>query len=69
MALSLPHELKAATGRAAREHVAARFSKTALQRDTLAVYDNLLDSTLVDAFDQKLSEYEDFMPSRRRIPV
>ncbi len=69
MALSLPHELKAATGRAAREHVAARFSKTALQRDTLTVYDNLLDSTLVNAFDQKLSEYEDFMPSRRRIPV
>ncbi len=69
MALSLPPELKAATGLAAREHVAARFSKAALQRETLAIYDNLLDSKLAEAFNQKLSEYEDFMPSRRRIPV
>jgi glycosyltransferase involved in cell wall biosynthesis len=69
MALSLPPEARAAIGRAAREHVAARFSKAALQRETLAVYDNLLDSRLVQAFNQKLSENEDFMPSRSRIPV
>jgi len=54
MALSLPHDVKAAIGRAAAEHVAAHFSKVALQRATLAVYDNLLDSKLVEAFDAKL---------------
>lgn len=69
MALSLPPDRKAAIGLAAREHVAARFSKVALQRETLAVYDNLLDSKLVDAFNQNLSGYEDFMPSHSRIPV
>ena len=69
MALSLAPEPKGAMGRAAREHVAAHFSKAALQRETLAVYDNLLDSKLAEAFNQKLSEYEDFMPSRFRISV
>lgn len=69
MALSLPPERKAAIGLAAREHVATHFSKVALQRETLAVYDNLLDSKLVDAFNQNLSGYEDFMPSHSRIPV
>jgi glycosyltransferase involved in cell wall biosynthesis len=69
MALSLPPDRKAAIGRAAREHVAARFSKAALQRETLAVYDNLLDSKLVEAFNQKLAGYEDFMPFRPRISV
>ena len=69
MALSLAPEPRAAIGRAAREHVLARFSKTALQRATLGVYDNLLDSKLVEAFNQNLSGYEDFMPSRSRISV
>jgi glycosyltransferase involved in cell wall biosynthesis len=68
-ALSLAPELKAAIGRAAREHVAARFSKAALQRETLENYDNLLDSKLAEAFIQKSSGYEDFMPSRSRISV
>ena len=69
MALSLPPETRAAIGRAAREHVIAHFSKSVLQRETLAVYDNLLDSKLEEAFNQKLSGYEDFMPSRSRISV
>jgi glycosyltransferase involved in cell wall biosynthesis len=69
LALSLPPESRGAMGRAAREHVAASFSKAALQRQTLEVYDNLLDSKLVEAFNQKLSGDEDFMPSRSRISV
>ena len=69
IALFLPPDQKAAIGRAAREHVTARFSKAELQRDTLAVYDNLLDSRLAEAFNQKLSESEDFMPSPARISV
>jgi glycosyltransferase involved in cell wall biosynthesis len=69
MALSLPPDEKAAIGQTAREHVTAHFSKAALQRATLEVYDNLLDSKLTEAFNQKLSAYEDFMPFRSRIPV
>jgi glycosyltransferase involved in cell wall biosynthesis len=69
MALSLPPDAKAAIGRTAREHVAAHFSKAALQRATLEVYDNLLDSKLAEAFNQNLSAHEDFMPLRSRIPV
>jgi glycosyltransferase involved in cell wall biosynthesis len=69
MALSLPAERRAAIGRAAREHVAARFSKATLQRETLSVYDNLLLSKLTDRFNQNSPEPKDFMPFRARIPV
>ncbi len=69
MALALSPERRAAIGEAARAHVAASFSKAALQRQTLAVYDNLLDSKLADAFNQNSSKYEDFMPSHSRISV
>jgi glycosyltransferase involved in cell wall biosynthesis len=69
MVLSLPAERKAAIAHAARDHVAARFSKAALQRETLRVYDNLLSSKLTDGFDQNSPESEDFVPFCATIPV
>jgi hypothetical protein len=51
----------------ARRHVAANFSKTALQRSTLQVYDRLLDTALSPALERNLSDYEDSKPSPTRI--
>jgi glycosyltransferase involved in cell wall biosynthesis len=67
--LSLPPAATALIADAAREHVTTKFSKTALQRRTLHVYDNLLDSRLAARFDQNFIGDEDFMPLPTRIPV
>jgi hypothetical protein len=48
--------------------VAACFSKAALQRQTLQVYDDLLNSSLAVAFGRNLTGNEDFMSSSYRIP-
>jgi glycosyltransferase involved in cell wall biosynthesis len=66
-ALSLPGEEAAAMATAARRHVVSNFSKTVLQRNTLQVYDRLLDTALSRAFERSSSEHEDSMPSPTRI--
>ncbi len=67
-AISLPVGKLAAMGEAARRHAASRFSKLALQRHTLQVYDDLLNSMLRATFDRNLTGNEDFMSSLHRIP-
>jgi glycosyltransferase involved in cell wall biosynthesis len=67
-ALLLPPAEKQAMAEAARQHVAACFSKAALQRQTLQVYDDLLNSSLAVAFGRNLTGNEDFMSSSYRIP-
>ncbi|MBA2125629.1 glycosyl transferase [Hyphomicrobium methylovorum] len=49
-ALSLDTSARAAMGKRAREHVTTAFSTFAMQRSTLAVYDQLLGSRLEEAF-------------------
>ncbi len=47
---------EAVMAEAARKHVAASFSKQALQHRTLEVYDDLLDSCMAAGFDRKTSQ-------------
>jgi len=68
-ALTLPAAQIDAMAEAARRRVAALYSKQALQRQTLLVYDNLLDSALAPGFDRNLSANEASPPSFDRISV
>ena len=61
-ALRMPANLAAERRGAARLHVAAHFSKVALQSKTLRVYDGLLGTALAEAFDGACQAV-DFMPS------
>ncbi|MGF1619572.1 MAG: glycosyltransferase family 4 protein [Rhodomicrobiaceae bacterium] len=55
-ALRLGAGEEAVMAEAARKHVAASFSKQALQYRTLKVYDDLLDSSMAGDFDRKSSQ-------------
>jgi glycosyltransferase involved in cell wall biosynthesis len=66
-ALSMPRGERDAMSAAALRHVAVNFSKAALQRETLRVYDSLLDTELALTFQRFSSRHEDFMPSSARI--
>ncbi|HEY7643474.1 MAG TPA: glycosyltransferase family 4 protein [Hyphomicrobiales bacterium] len=66
-ALSMPREARDAMSAAARRHVAVNFSKAALQRETLRVYDSLLDTELALTFQGFSSQHEDFLQSSSRI--
>jgi glycosyltransferase involved in cell wall biosynthesis len=68
-ALSLPRDQREAMAAAARRHVARNFSKRALQRETLRVYDSLLDTEMALSFQRKSTEREDSMPSSSRIRI
>ena len=68
-ALLLPAGERAAMAEAARQHAAACFSKAALQRQTLQVYDDLLNSRLSVVFGRNLTGNEDFMSTSHRIPL
>lgn len=68
-ALRLPADQMSARAAAARRRVASLYSKEALQRQTLLVYDNLLDSALASEFAGKSSQYEAAAPSFDRISV
>jgi glycosyltransferase involved in cell wall biosynthesis len=68
-ALMLPEAQIDAMAEAARRRVAALYSKQALQRQTLLVYDNLLDSALAPGFDRNLAANEASPPSFDRISV
>jgi glycosyltransferase involved in cell wall biosynthesis len=50
LALALTPRERAAIGARSRAHVTARFRLAQMQRATLAVYDELLDSNLADRF-------------------
>jgi hypothetical protein len=50
MALALPAEERRAMGGRGRAHVLAHFTVEAMQRQTLAVYDRLLESALAGRF-------------------
>jgi glycosyltransferase involved in cell wall biosynthesis len=67
-ALALPSPQRQAMADAARRH-AAGFSKQALQRKTLQVYDDLLGSSLARDFGDKSARFEDSPPWSVRIPV
>jgi glycosyltransferase involved in cell wall biosynthesis len=67
-ALSLPESERQAMAEAARRHAAA-FSKQALQRQTLQVYDDLLGSSLTHDFGDNVARPEDSPPWSVRIPV
>jgi glycosyltransferase involved in cell wall biosynthesis len=67
-ALSLPKSERQAIADAACRHAAA-FSKQALQRQTLQVYDDLLGSSLTHDFGDNAARPEDSPPWSVRIPV
>ncbi len=60
--LRMPAASLAAMRDAARGHVAAHFSKTALQSRNLLIYDRLLGTSLTEAF-REVSQSVDFMPA------
>lgn len=66
-ALSMPRASRDAMSAAARRHVTVNFSKAALQRETLRVYDSLLDTELALTFQGFSSHHEDFLQSSSRI--
>ncbi len=68
-ALSLPVGQRAAMAESAQHHVAAHFSKTMLQRETLRVYDELLGSGFVTEFELKHTRNEDLKSSAQTIPA
>jgi glycosyltransferase involved in cell wall biosynthesis len=68
-ALSLPVGQRAAMAESAQRHVAAHFSKTMLQRETLRVYDELLGSGLVTEFELNSMRNEDLKSSAPTIPA
>ena len=68
-ALSLPVGQRAAMAESAQHHVAAHFSKTKLQRETLQVYDELLGSRLMAEFELKQMRNEALKSSASTIPA
>ncbi|MBX2805853.1 MAG: glycosyltransferase family 4 protein [Hyphomicrobiales bacterium] len=68
-ALSLPVGQRAAMAESAQRFVAAKFSKTTLQRETLCIYDGLLASSLVNEFEGKLRRNEDLKSVMHTIPA
>lgn len=68
-ALSLPVGQGAAMAESAQHHVAAHFSKTKLQRETLQVYDELLGSRLMAEFELKQMRNEALKSSASTIPA
>jgi glycosyltransferase involved in cell wall biosynthesis len=68
-ALRLPTGQRAAMAESARRHVAAHFSKTALQQQTLGVYDELLGTGLAAEFMSRSSPDEASMSLKRTIPA
>lgn len=68
-ALSLPTGQRAAMSESARRHAATHFSKTTLQRSTLGVYDELLNTRLQAEFDLRMLAIEDSKSSQKTIPA
>ena len=65
-ALTMPGEQRAAINQAAMRH-ASSFSKSALQMQTLKVYDKLLGTGMATEFERRLSPNEVLMPLANRI--
>lgn len=68
-ALSLPVGQRAAMAESAQRHVAAHFSKTMLQRETLRVYDELFGSRLVTEFELQQMRNEALKPCASTFPA